>query len=183
MTDEVTSIMKGKPFIYVSGRCLLRTTPKEDFLPYCITKTKGEEIAMLEGQKFDIGFYSSSRICSITREMYSTFALGKATLLGTDKIKIADTDKEFDRFYRFLMQAEDTDFLKKIALRRDEFIDSESAFQRFVSHWGMERWSCLTLYLKHGGKEIFRTDIDVFAPEQKQPLDLFVLGLYSHKPD
>ena len=121
--------------------------------------------------------------------MYSQFTSGRATLEDFAKIPFlgkghGEMYEVFDWVYRFHFKPEDIGFLVKLTDCRDKYIDADRAFERATAHWGTERWGCLTLDLSLDGDRLYRTDIDVFAPDKSSDIPFtLVVGAHSHKPD
>lgn len=188
--------MPEEPFIYLSGRTYLPLSPKEKMFPESLTEEKGDKIIQSFGKDLDLKFDSSPRAVGMrSSEMYSPFSFTKTKLVDYAKIPFDGKGhglewEVFDWVYRFHLEVDQSDPILKIFERKDEYIKSEEAFEKAISHWGMERWGGLTLELSIDLEKLIRTDIDVFWPKllsKEDPLSKkkipVIIGMYSHKPD
>lgn len=131
-----------KLFIYVVGRPYLPLAPEQEFFPEALTEEKGDKIVEFAGRPLEIRFDTSSRRFT---DKVPPFVSTRAKLIDYAKIPFDGRGPglEFEVFggvYRFHIDAEDSDEIKKLIERRDKYIESTKAFERAQAHWGTERW-------------------------------------------
>ncbi|MFH1401266.1 MAG: hypothetical protein ABIH41_07155 [Nanoarchaeota archaeon] len=180
------------PFLYIAGRPYLPPEPVRPMLPEALTEEKGDLLAALVGQRLDIRIDESPRVILdgvMTAERYRPLTVVPVTMSDFAKIPYDGSGfgpefEVFDWVYRLHLSADRDADIAPLLSRKDPYIRSEQAFKRATTHWGAERWSCLTIDIPHE-RGRFRTDVDIFAP-QESPIEKItdiVIGLYSHRED
>ncbi len=188
--EEKNMEKPNEPFMYIAGRPYLPLEAIKPRYPESLTEEKGDVIVQSVGKVTEVKFDISPRWKEqpmvlengrVVQENYEPFVTIVSTLEEYSKEKIGSME-EFDYFYRFKYRAKDNS-LEKLLERKDHFINNEDAFEQYIAHHGMQRWSYLTMDIPlFGLGKSFRTDVDVFVPDSTSG-GIFIIGLYSHKKE
>jgi hypothetical protein len=164
-------------FIYIGARPFFRIVPKHPSLPESMTQEKGQRIARHQHKDFELVFDTSPRF----REKdglpeYSRYTSSTASLLGVEWSATDSTSPvpEADGMLTFEFLVHDLDCLKLLCDRRDPRYSHTHALQNRTVHWGLQDWGGLTLEIRRNDTQLYRCDVDVFAPEDTEQLSHIV---------
>lgn len=190
MTTEPLIPSKAE-FIYVAGRGFYRIVPRHPSLPEAMTQQKGRLIAERKGMDFDLVFDTTSRSFESDLPNYERYATANAVLSDSTWQAFENVGEgaspllePVDGFFLFEFATTKMQFLKLLCDRRDPHHGHKSAFDRYLFHWGLQNWGGLAIEIRIGDCRLFRTEVDVFAPQDTEELSGVVyLGVISVDPE
>ena len=168
------------PFLYLSGRPFGASHILDDRLPRALTEELGDRIVAEREKELYLSLYNSPHEGLPSKD---PFVRARTKLLDTEKAPYIKS-APWDWIYRFLLETDDQQFLEGSLQRRDRYIDSVHGFGGYTAHWGTQDWSHLVLDISTLEERLFRTKVDIFAPQGSTELGKrFVVGLYSHRQE
>lgn len=107
-----------------------------------------------------------------------------SNLFDTNSTKTHEPNSVFDWYYQFQFRVSDSSFMKKIMSRHDRRLPhSQEAYSQLLHQRGGANWGGLEIELPLSQIDIFRTDIDLFAPPHSHTPTVVIVSLHSHNPE